>query len=352
MKMTHKLIILFSFLAILTTAANSVYTYRTRLDDLEQNTYDRLNMLNAKIVNEIEQYVELMDYALESLAANPAFMERFSEAAKLDVNADPAQVQALSDNLSVMLEFEPILEPFYQVSIYAPNGLFISSRSEESPYVQNMSDQAREIIADLYYLPRCLEQPDERHIVNPHADPWTEDFAGVFSAVQAVSYHGEIIGYIEVNASLDDLVKIFLWQENEGLLVQGIFDNGEQLFRNRGDDIVYSNLNPSGLTRVTEDGVDRLVVGRYSEFLQLTVYVSQDMSIYNQQAQSMLRNYVLVATGILAVTLAFVVTFSLSLTQAIRKVGRVDHQDAFLDSHQLEKQRGITIFSGLAHFEM
>ena len=48
-------------------------------------------------------------------------------------------------------------------------------------------------------------------------------------------------------------------------------------------------------------------------------------------------------------------TFServLFLTQAIRKVGRVDHQDAFLDSHQLEKQRGITIFSGLAHFEM
>ncbi len=39
-------------------------------------------------------------------------------------------------------------------------------------------------------------------------------------------------------------------------------------------------------------------------------------------------------------------------TQAIRKLGRVDHQDAFMDSHDLEKQRGITIFSGLAHFEM
>ncbi len=39
-------------------------------------------------------------------------------------------------------------------------------------------------------------------------------------------------------------------------------------------------------------------------------------------------------------------------TQAIRKLGRVDHQDAFMDSHALEKQRGITIFSGLAHFEM
>lgn len=59
--------------------------------------------------------------------------------------------------------------------------------------------------------------------------------------------------------------------------------------------------------------------------------------------------------GILAHVDAGKTTFServLFLTQAIRKLGRVDHQDAFLDSHALEKERGITIFAGLAHFEM
>ncbi len=59
--------------------------------------------------------------------------------------------------------------------------------------------------------------------------------------------------------------------------------------------------------------------------------------------------------GILAHVDAGKTTFServLYHTQAIRKLGRVDHQDAFLDSHALEKQRGITIFSGLANFEM
>ena len=29
----------------------------------------------------------------------------------------------------------------------------------------------------------------------------------------------------------------------------------------------------------------------------------------------------------------------------LRKLGRVDHGNAFLDTHALEKQRGITIFS-------
>lgn len=59
--------------------------------------------------------------------------------------------------------------------------------------------------------------------------------------------------------------------------------------------------------------------------------------------------------GILAHVDAGKTTFSeqvLYHTQAIRKIGRVDHQNAFLDSHALEKQRGITIFSGLANFEM
>ena len=37
-------------------------------------------------------------------------------------------------------------------------------------------------------------------------------------------------------------------------------------------------------------------------------------------------------------------------TGSIRKLGRVDHQDAFLDTHHLERARGITIFSKQARF--
>ena len=35
---------------------------------------------------------------------------------------------------------------------------------------------------------------------------------------------------------------------------------------------------------------------------------------------------------------------------SIRKLGRVDHQDAFLDTYDLERARGITIFSKQAVF--
>lgn len=37
-------------------------------------------------------------------------------------------------------------------------------------------------------------------------------------------------------------------------------------------------------------------------------------------------------------------------TGAISSCGRVDHKNTFLDNHEIEQNRGITIFSGLAHF--
>ena len=37
---------------------------------------------------------------------------------------------------------------------------------------------------------------------------------------------------------------------------------------------------------------------------------------------------------------------------SIRKMGRVDNRDAFLDNYELEKQRGITIFSKQARLHI
>ena len=58
--------------------------------------------------------------------------------------------------------------------------------------------------------------------------------------------------------------------------------------------------------------------------------------------------------GILAHVDAGKTTFSeqiLCHAGVLRKAGRVDHGDAFLDAHPLERQRGITIFSGQSVFE-
>ena len=42
----------------------------------------------------------------------------------------------------------------------------------------------------------------------------------------------------------------------------------------------------------------------------------------------------------------------LYLSGCIRKLGRVDHKDAYLDTYELERERGITIFSKQAVFDL
>ena len=60
-------------------------------------------------------------------------------------------------------------------------------------------------------------------------------------------------------------------------------------------------------------------------------------------------------TGILAHVDAGKTTLAesiLYLSGSIRKAGRVDHGDTFLDTHELERSRGITIFSKQAEVSL
>lgn len=62
-----------------------------------------------------------------------------------------------------------------------------------------------------------------------------------------------------------------------------------------------------------------------------------------------------ISIGLLAHVDAGKTTLAESLlfhTGSIRKMGRVDHQDAFLDTYAMERARGITIFSKQAGFTL
>ena len=61
-----------------------------------------------------------------------------------------------------------------------------------------------------------------------------------------------------------------------------------------------------------------------------------------------------ISAGLLAHVDAGKTTLSEALLYASgtrRQMGRVDHRDAFLDTHDLERSRGITIFSKLARMQ-
>ena len=75
----------------------------------------------------------------------------------------------------------------------------------------------------------------------------------------------------------------------------------------------------------------------------------------NRQKNQVLKPSKHINIGLLAHVDAGKTTLAESLlyhTGSIRKMGRVDHQDAFLDNNEMERARGITIFSKQAVFDL
>lgn len=322
MKMNQKLIALFSLLMFIATAANSLYFYHTRKEELNQSTYDSLNALGNKMLDEIEQYIQLMDYAMEQLTANVEFMNAFYTASMQEDEGDIGALVAVQTQMSRTLYQAPLIDEFYRVSVYSRNGFFLSNHFEKVNPVVSLSAEARETVATIPYLSRVDGTPFLRHLVAPHGDCWSS--AGdvqVFSAVRAAIWHGQFIGYLEVSAQVEALTNIFHIPEMEGLLAQVIFDNGDQLFRSPGDPVVYTGLNPTGMTRYhLEDGNERLVIHLRSKLLGLNIYVSQDMSVYSRRVNELLLRNVTVACVTLLVTLFFITVFSFGLTRSIRRL--------------------------------
>ena len=70
MKMSLKLILLFSLLAILTTAANTYYFYQARMEDLEERTYRDLVSLSEQVATRLDREIEQMDFAIRALSSD------------------------------------------------------------------------------------------------------------------------------------------------------------------------------------------------------------------------------------------------------------------------------------------
>ena len=325
MKMSLKLIILFSALAVAITVVFSFITYRSNLQNLYNNTYTSLNAMGKMMQTEIEDYFTLMDYSVRELASNPEFMDAFEMVSNYQDSSDAAIFQEAQATMTrVMLE-EPLQVAFYRVSAYTKNGFYLTSPLfEGADTVSGFSKEARETIASLDYLEYLSLSPDNWVILGPHQDPWTTGAgAPVFSYVKGLIHHGSFVGYLEISASLTDLAQIFLVMEQEGISTQADFDDGASLFRMMGNDIDYQDLPIGEMTTYHLEGTsDRWVVRQYSESLGLNIYVSQEIDALGSTRTAILLRSVIIMIPILAVALLLIIIFSYKLTGSIRKLNR------------------------------
>ncbi|MBR3401013.1 MAG: histidine kinase [Parasporobacterium sp.] len=335
MKMSVKLIILFSVLAAVVTLAFTFISYHSSLDNLYANTHTSLNTMSTMMQTEIEDYIRLMDYSMEELTSNSVFMDSFHTISDSgDIEYSVNLVNAQTQMSRIMYE-APLSSAFFRVSVYNRDGFFLTSRFEKTDAIVSFSDEARDTVDSLEYLERLDNNPYGHLILGAHPDPWSiRGNVLVFTDVRAVMYHGELIGYLEVSAPLDDLANIFLVLEQEGISTQAIFDNGDDLFRMWKDDYDYGDIPLGEMLHYQIEGAsDRLVVRQHSKTLGLDIYISQEIDALGNTRSAILKRSLMIMLPILLFAVFMVVLISLGLTRSIRKLqGKINElpADAFL----------------------
>lgn len=319
MRMSRKMILLFSFMAIMTTLANSLYFISQEMETLETTTADNLTAIGEKMVDEIEQYVLMMDYAMESMTSNAKFMESMYLLNQLGSDADVVSAQI---TITQSLYHSPINSRFYRVSIFNENGLYISSQFENTGMVESLSDEAQDIAKSLPWLDTVKRDVYHSHLIPPHRDPWnTAKDTQVFTAIRAAVWRGKIIGYLEVNAHASDLAKIFSVSSLDGVNVQALFSDDSILFKKPEDPMDYSGITLHGIETVrTAAGDELLAVMLESKPLGIRLYISQAVSVHRQTLREFLLRYAATIAVILAGAILIIVLISVQLTNSVRRL--------------------------------
>ncbi len=323
MKMDRKLTLLFSLLLLLVTVCSSVYAYNYNMSLLRENTFETLSALGKKMMGEVDSHLDLMEYAVEELTTNVTFMNAMREATMASDALSDEEHLHMQQLMYEALYSEPLMENFYRVSVFAPNGFYLSNHFEKSGSVASMSDEAKAVIASLGYLDYVNTSPSTTHIVPPHPDPWSISLqpAHVFSTIKSVNWHGRPIGYIEISSNLEELMRIFSIEEIEGLTAHVLFDDGTQLFRFMGDDATYPEATDFDVTAYTmEDGSERFAIRLHSNARGLNVYVAQDINAYHRRSQQLLLEHLGFSSIILVIGIILIIFMSKGLTRSIRNL--------------------------------
>lgn len=328
MKISHKMVLVFSLLAVLTSVANMLILFDTQQNMLNSTFVTRYRDTGERIISELEQHIELMDMALEELIADIEFMTAFYRA-YTDIEADEMCNILYSQNImSRRMYRSPLLSSFHRVAVFTDSGFFLPNSLEKTSTVVSQSDDAFAVIDSIPWLETVRSHPTKRQLIGVHLDEWTTgEPEMVFSVAKAAVWYGELIGYIEISEPYTMLESIFTFDNRSDLFVQGIMKDGRILFCQDNDTAVYENIPLETIATITTPGgTERTVLRLESEKLGLDVYISQDLSAYHQQYWASVGFYLMVEMVVLLVILTVVVFASLSMSRSIRSLTkRVSH---------------------------
>ena len=309
-------------MVLLTIGVNTYILSKSSLNASLDSTEMRFENMSSSMVRAIEQYVLMMDLALDEVTSNTSFMDAFAVSAS--DTSTYSEILSAQNMMSQTLYHSPAAENFYRVSVFSRNGFYLSSHIEKNDMLVSLSDEAREIINSIPWLDSVETDSFQRHIIAPHPDYFNiAHGVSVFSAIRTATWHGKCIGFIEVAASTDELKSLFSG-DNSDILVQAVLNDGTTLYRSdENDTAVYRSdeLPTQEMTRYNDhNGNHRYVMHAESRWLGLNIYIAEDVAIQSAVTNGTIRIYIGFALLIASAVILLVILSSIRLTRSTRKL--------------------------------
>ena len=338
MRISQKMILIFSVMMIAAVAIFSNYSIRTNLEGSSAFNASRFYNMGSAMSQAVERQVALMDLTLEELMDNSSFMAALNQLVR-DDSADSKMANAARNMLQQQLYRSPMVDIFYRVTFYDREGNIVTSRFQKDDSLESGSNEAREVINALPWLDQVDAAPNQRRILPLHRDFLsTHRDTQVYGAVRAVFFHERQLGYIEISSEMRELAEILDRVDDETIVTQAVFDDGTVLYNRATDGHIYPlDMEQNVIVDYLDEaaGIHHSVMRIRNEWLGLNLFLSQDDSVIAARNGSIRWGSIRAGLYIAVPTLLLVIFVSLRLTRSIRQLTRKVRQvpvDHVLDS--------------------
>ena len=324
MKLSWKMTLIFSAMMLLALLSMSMYASEMTIGGANAFTRVRFSNMSRSIQRSLEQDISMMSITMEELTENTTFMAALNQMVRDDSSDQKVGTAARQAARQQLLQ-SPLADRFVRVSFYTRDGLFLSNCIDKNRHVDTQSNTFKSYLRTLPWLDDA-DKAQHFVILSPHPDYFSPigQERDIYGIVQAVRYHGNIIGYLQINSDAEALQSIMTFVDNDAVCVDAVFDNGQLLFSSGNGWKAWTLDVPEDefVTIPVADGSSRAVLHTHIPSLSLHLYISQDSAVIlhadAMQRQGMFRRAFL----ILLITAVLIALVSMGLTHSIRLLTR------------------------------
>ena len=324
MRLSAKMILIFTAMMLVALLILSGYAANTSVQGANAFTEARFHNMAVSIYRDIQQDFSMMQLTMEELTGNSTFMAALNQMIR-DDSDDQKMAQAAEKAALQQLSQSPLVDAYQRVTFYTREGVFLTVPPDKDITLTYGSPQAAETISAFPWLDEA-DAADSYCVLAPHRDFLSRrQEAMVYGIVQKVSYHGKVIGYLEIAKSAEQLGRIMEFVDNPNVLVQVYQEGGADFFTSTGDIFDWpEDLPQHEYARVALEGsgTEYHVYHTVMEQDGLHLVIAQQAFQVDINNKNLRKDMFLRAVYILIPTALLISLVSLSLTRSTRRLTR------------------------------